>query len=170
VGLEGRFAEYTGEVVTPSTQIVLVGEPRTEGEARTRLARIGFDNVIGALDDYVAAFIDHPELVEQASRLTAEELAERRATVSDLQVVDVRNIGELEESGTVPGAVNIPLAQLVARLGELDPTTPTVVFCAGGYRSSIAASTLRANGFTDVSDLLGGIGAWAGSGGELTRI
>ena len=170
VGLEGRFAEYTGEVVTPSTQIVLVGEPRTEGEARTRLARIGFDNVIGALDDYVAAFIDHPELVEQASRLTAEELAERRATVSDLQVVDIRNIGELEESGTVPGAVNIPLAQLVARLGELDPTTPTVVFCAGGYRSSIAASTLRANGFTDVSDLLGGIGAWAGSGGELTRI
>ena len=169
VGLEGRFAEYTGEVVTPSTPIVLVGEPGTEAEARTRLARIGFDNVLGALDDYVAAFIDHPELVEQASRLSAEELAERRATVPGLQVVDVRNIGELAESGTVPGAVNIPLAQLVARLGELDPAAPIVVYCAGGYRSSIAASTLRANGFTDVSDLLGGIGAWAGSGGELAR-
>jgi len=169
VGLEGRFAEYTGEVVTPSTPIVLVGEPGTEAEARTRLARIGFDNVLGALDDYVAAFIDHPELVEQASRLSAEELAERRVSVTDLQVVDVRNIGELAESGTVPGAVNIPLAQLVARLGELDPAAPIVVYCAGGYRSSIAASTLRANGFTDVSDLLGGIGAWAGSGGELAR-
>jgi len=169
VGLEGRFAEYTGEVVTPSTPIVLVGEPGTEAEARTRLARIGFDNVLGALDDYVAAFIDHPELVEQASRLSAEELAERRVSVPDLQVVDVRNIGELAESGTVPGAVNIPLAQLVARLGELDPAAPIVVYCAGGYRSSIAASTLRANGFTDVSDLLGGIGAWAGSGGELAR-
>ena len=169
VGLEGRFAEYTGEVVTPSTPIVLVGEPGTEAEARTRLARIGFDNVLGALDDYVAAFIDHPELVEQASRLSAEELAERRVSVTDLQVVDVRNIGELAESGTVPGAVNIPLAQLVARLGELDPAAPIVVYCAGGYRSSIAASTLRANGFTDVSDLLGGIGAWAGSGGELAH-
>ena len=169
VGLEGRFAEYTGEVVTPSTPIVLVGEPGTEAEARTRLARIGFDNVLGALDDYVAAFIDHPELVEQASRLSAEELAERRVSVTDLQVVDVRNIGELAESGTVPGAVNIPLPQLVARLGELDRAAPIVVYCAGGYRSSIAASTLRANGFTDVSDLLGGIGAWAGSGGELAR-
>ena len=169
VGLEGRFAEYTGEVVTPSTPIVLVGEPGTEAEARTRLARIGFDNVLGALDDYVAAFIDHPDLVEQASRLSAEELAERRVSVPDLQVVDVRNIGEVAASGTVPGAVNIPLAQLVARLGELDPAAPIVVYCAGGYRSSIAASTLRSNGFPDVSDLLGGIGAWAGSGGELTR-
>jgi hydroxyacylglutathione hydrolase len=167
VGLEGRFAEYTGEVVKPDTPIVLVGEPNTESEARTRLARIGFDHVIGALDDYVAAFMDHPELVTRASRLTAEEMAERKAVVPGLQVVDVRNIGELEETGTIPGAVNIPLPQLVARLGELDPAAPTVVFCAGGYRSSIAASTLRANGFGDVSDLLGGIGAWGGSGQEL---
>ena len=46
--------------------------------------------------------------------------------------------------------------------GELDPTVPTVVYCAGGYRSSIAASTLRAHGFADVSDILGGYGAWLG--------
>jgi glyoxylase-like metal-dependent hydrolase (beta-lactamase superfamily II)/rhodanese-related sulfurtransferase len=167
VGLEGRFAEYSGEVMPPGTPIVLVGEPGTEAEARTRLARIGFDNVIGALDDYVAAFMDHPEVVEQASRLTADELAEVRATICDLQIVDVRNPGEAEQ-GTIPGARNIPLPQLLARLGELDPDRPTVVYCAGGYRSSIAASALRAHGFRDVSDLLGGIGAWSGSGRELT--
>jgi hydroxyacylglutathione hydrolase len=87
--------------------------------------------------------------------------------VPDLQVVDIRNQGEIDETGSIPGSVNIPLPQLVGRLGELDPDAPTVVYCAGGYRSTIAASTLRANGFADVSDLLGGIGAWGGSGNEL---
>jgi hydroxyacylglutathione hydrolase len=167
VGLEGRFAEYAGEVIDPDTPIILVGEPNTEAEARTRLARIGFDNVVGALDDYVAAFIEHPEVVARSSRLTAEELADRREHVPEIQLVDVRNPGELEINGTIPGAVHIPLAQLLARRGELDPALPTVVFCAGGYRSSIAASALRAHGFEDVSDLLGGFPAWAASGHDL---
>ena len=60
-------------------------------------------------------------------------------------------------------------AALVTRLGELDVNAPTVVFCAGGYRSSIAASALRQRGFTDVSDLIGGFGAWQGAGGEVTQ-
>ncbi|MFM8305033.1 MAG: MBL fold metallo-hydrolase [Actinomycetota bacterium] len=170
VGLEGRFAEYTGDVLAPDAPIVLVGEPNTEAEARTRLARIGFDNVIGALDDYVAAFMDHPEVVTRASRLTADELAERRSSLPDLQVVDVRNVGEVTETGTIPDAVHIALPQLLARMHELDPAAPTVVLCAGGYRSSIAASTLRAHGFADVSDLLGGIGAWAASGRECATV
>jgi hydroxyacylglutathione hydrolase len=167
VGLDGRFAEYAGNVLTADTPIVLVGEPNTEAEARTRLARIGFDHVIGALDDYVAAFTDRPEVVARASRLTADELAERRAALPDLQIVDVRNPGEVSATGTVPGATAIPLPRLLARAGELDPAMPTVVYCAGGYRSSIAASTLRALGFADVSDLLGGIGAWSASGWDL---
>ena len=59
--------------------------------------------------------------------------------------------------------MNIPVGQLTRRLDELDVTRPTVVFCAGGYRSSVAASLLRQRGFTDVSDLIGGYGAWAGT-------
>ena len=78
----------------------------------------------------------------------------------DVQLVDVRGPGEVRTSGRVPGAVVVPLPELVRRLGELDPAKPTVVYCAGGYRSSIAASTLRAAGFADVSDLMGGFGAW----------
>ena len=58
------------------------------------------------------------------------------------------------------GAHHVQLAQLIDRLGQLEPTLPAVVYCVGGYRSSIAASTLRAHGFTDVSDLLGGYPAW----------
>ena len=59
----------------------------------------------------------------------------------------------------LPEASNIPVSQLRKRLTELDPLVPTVVYCAGGYRSSIAASVLRANGFRDVSDVLGGFEA-----------
>jgi hydroxyacylglutathione hydrolase len=58
----------------------------------------------------------------------------------------------------------VPLAQLLDGMGDLDPVAPTVVSCASGYRSSIAASVLRASGFTDVSDLLGGLGAWKAAG------
>lgn len=160
VGLSGRFAEYAGEVMEPGTPIVLVTDPGHEAEAATRLARIGFDHVLGALAEPEAAFAGRPDLVEPLSRLSATALAERMATVPDLQLVDVRNPGELDV-GTIPGARPISLPALLRRMGELDPTAPTVVHCAGGYRSAIAASLLRAHGFTDVSDLLGGYTAWA---------
>jgi len=65
------------------------------------------------------------------------------------------------DTGTLPGARPVPLPQLLDHLDELDPAAPTIVYCAGGYRSSIAASTLRAHGFATVADLIGGYAAWA---------
>lgn len=168
VGLSGRFAEYSGEVITSDTKVVLVCPSGTENEARIRLGRIGFDNVIGALRDPENAFVSNPQHIVQASRLTVEQLRDRRDDVANLQVVDVRGPGEVA-AGTIPGAELIQLPTLVTRLGELDVNAPTVVFCAGGYRSSIAASALRQRGFTDVSDLIGGFGAWQGAGGEVTQ-
>ena len=79
-----------------------------------------------------------------------------------VQLVDVRNPGETV-GGALPGAVNVPLASLLDRIDDLDPTIPTVVYCAGGYRSSVAASLLRSRGFTDVADILGGYDAVAAS-------
>jgi hydroxyacylglutathione hydrolase len=162
IGLGGRFAEYTGEVVRAGTPIVLVGDVGNEPEARIRLSRIGFDTVIGALERPLEIFMGHPEVVEAASRLTVEQFLQRRQALSQLQVIDVRGPGEID-AGMIDGALHIQLPALLARLGELDPAVPTVVYCAGGYRSSIAASALRAYGFDDVSDLLGGYGAWAAS-------
>ena len=159
VGLGGRFAEYAGEVMRPDTPIVLVTLPGHEAEARVRLARIGFDRVVGALADPVAAMQAHPELVSVSSRLAAGVLARRVRELEGLVLVDVRNPGEVE-LGSIPGAVHVALPSLLDRMSELDPSAPTVVFCAGGYRSSIAASLLKAHGFTDVSDLLGGYTAW----------
>lgn len=159
IGLAGRYAEFAGSVVTPDTDIVLMTEPGHELEGKNRLARIGFDRVIGYLADPEQAMLDHPEQVQIASRLSATAFGERAAAVAGLQVVDVRNPGEAA-AGMIPGAVNIPVGQLPGRVGELDPAAPTVVYCAGGYRSSVAASVLRRNGFTDVSDILGGYNAW----------
>jgi len=83
----------------------------------------------------------------------------RTNTIADLQLVDVRQPGETA-NGSIAGAVLMPLTQLNERMAELDPSKPTVVYCAGGFRSSIAASRMIAAGFDDISDLLGGFGAW----------
>jgi hydroxyacylglutathione hydrolase len=164
VGFDGRFAEYVGTVVSPDAPLILVTDPGLEAEAKIRLGRIGFDAVIGALGTGSAAFVDRPDAVTPASRLTATQLADRRSNATDdVQVVDIRNPGEVQ-LGSIPGATPIPLAQLRARVDELDLDQPIVVFCAGGYRSSIAASLLRSMGADDVSDLLGGYGAWTSAG------
>ncbi|MDH4278769.1 MAG: rhodanese-like domain-containing protein [Acidimicrobiia bacterium] len=159
VGLNGRYAEFAGSVVPSDVDIVLVVDDGFELEAKNRLARIGFDRVVGYLRSPLTVMEATPERVRRASRLTAVEFDDRRADLGDLQLVDVRNQGEFK-LGTIPGAVNIPVGQIPARAGELDPDKTTVVFCAGGYRSSVAASSLRQAGFGDVSDILGGYGAW----------
>ena len=87
--------------------------------------------------------------VRVASRLTTKAFNKRAAQIGNLQIVDVRNPGEVA-AGTIPNAITIPVGQLPTRLGGLDPTVPTVVYCAGGYLVVVAASLLRQNGFTDV--------------------
>jgi rhodanese-related sulfurtransferase len=161
VGLGGRFAEYAGGMIEPDRDIVLVTDPGRELEARVRLARVGLDRVVGALGEPLWALAAAPEHVIRSSRLTATDLAERIATVDGLQIVDVRNPPE-RVRGRIDGALTLPLLELKAALDELDPSRPTVAYCAGGYRSSIAASVLAAAGFADVSDLLGGYEAWKG--------
>jgi hydroxyacylglutathione hydrolase len=159
VGLEGRYAQYVGSVVRPDEEVVLLAEPGAELEAKVRLSRIGYDRVVGYVDQLYDVFQQHPELVQVASRLTVAAFDDRRRTIPDLQVVDVRGPGEVEQ-GAMPGATNLPLPTLRDEMASLDPTLPTVVFCAGGYRSSIAASLLRHAGFGDVSDILGGYHCW----------
>jgi hydroxyacylglutathione hydrolase len=159
VGLGGRLATYAGEVMPAETPIVLVTPPGHEGEAKTRLARIGFDNVLGALARPVESFVANPALVERLSRLSAGTLAERLGAVLGVVLLDVRNDGEVAQ-GTIPGSRHISLAALLMSIDDLDRNAPTIVYCASGYRSAIAASLLRSRGFADVSDLVGGYRAW----------
>jgi glyoxylase-like metal-dependent hydrolase (beta-lactamase superfamily II)/rhodanese-related sulfurtransferase len=159
VDLQGRFSEWTGDVLDHATHIVLVGNPGTELEAKVRLGRIGFDNVVGYLDDAHVALATRPEVTERSSRLTARELEARRRDLPNLQVLDVRNPGEVA-LGAIPGSRSVPLPKLLDALDALDRGAPTVVYCGGGARSAIGASVLAGRGFADVSDLLGGFEAW----------
>jgi rhodanese-related sulfurtransferase/glyoxylase-like metal-dependent hydrolase (beta-lactamase superfamily II) len=159
VGLQGRFAEFAGDVLSADHEVVLVGDPTTALETKVRLARIGFDHVVGQLDDPGRAFTQRPDLIEPSSRLTIEQLAERLVDTPELVLIDVRGPGETT-AGTIANAVEIPLPVLVDVMQGLERQRPTVAYCAGGYRSSIAASVLRAAGFADVSDLIGGFQAW----------
>jgi hydroxyacylglutathione hydrolase len=158
VGLLGRYAEYVGSVISPETDIILVMNLGAELEGKNRLGRIGFDRVIGYLEHPLEVMAAHSDRVTTASRLTTNAFAAIDTDSAEVQVVDIRNPGEVE-LGAISGAQLIPLGQLIPRLSELDPAAPTVVYCAGGYRSSIAASLLRQRGFSDVSDIIGGYGA-----------
>ncbi|MDT5051623.1 MAG: hydroxyacylglutathione hydrolase [Mycobacterium sp.] len=163
VGLQGRFAESAGLIFPPDRDIVLVGDAALADESKTRLSRVGFDQVIGQLRDLPSVFTQRPDLVETASRVTAEQLAELLGSRPGLQLVDVRNPGETED-GVIPGAQEIPLPTLTDSIESLDQREPVVAYCASGYRSLVAASVLRASGFADVSDLVGGFDAWQDAG------
>ncbi len=159
IGLAGRYAEFAGGVIQPGAAIVLVTDDGLELEAKIRLARIGFDNVVGYLANPIVALADNPEEVSRSSRVDVAGLTAAMADIDDLQLVDIRQPGETD-GGIIEGAITIPLTRLNERIATLDASKPTIVYCAGGFRSSIAASRMMAAGFGDVSDLLGGYGAW----------
>jgi hydroxyacylglutathione hydrolase len=159
VGLAGRFAEFAGSVVASDSPIVLIADPGTELTAKIRLARIGFDKVVGHLIDPARLLDLSHEAVVGSSRVDVERLRTLISETVDIQLVDVRQPGETE-GGVIEGATLIPLTRLREQLDLLDPTRPTAVYCAGGFRSSIAASVLMGAGFGDVCDVLGGYGAW----------
>ncbi|KQX51096.1 MULTISPECIES: MBL fold metallo-hydrolase [unclassified Streptomyces] len=161
VPADGRFAEQAGTVLDPADELVVMAAQNREEEVVTRLARIGFDRVVGYVRNPEDALRVLADEVTPASRLTAAQLKAALAGENPPLVVDVRTCGEREANGFIPEALHIPLSELPARAGELPAGRPLVLHCAGGHRSSIAASLLRHRGVEDVSDILGGWAAWA---------
>ncbi|AOW94051.1 sulfurtransferase [Rhodococcus sp. WMMA185] len=161
VGFDGRFAETGGMVAQIGERILLITYPGQEQDAAMRLARIGSDHAEGYLTvDVDGAFpAELADLMQTSPRVTAAEL-DRLLAAEAVMLVDIRNPAE-REFGVIPGAVSIPLAQMLFRLDDLPHDRPIVVHCAGGWRSSVAASLLRARGFEQVSDLVGGYDEWA---------
>ena len=161
IGLGGQFATWAGTVLSRDKPIVIVADPGREHEAATRLGRIGFDHVAGYLNHGMASLRSRPELTALVERLSAQVAAER-AAAGDAGarplVLDVRTPAEREQK-RLAGSLGIPLSQLPQRLSELPGGRPLLVYCAGGYRSSIAASLLQHHGYT-VSEIAGGITAW----------
>jgi hydroxyacylglutathione hydrolase len=158
IGLDGQYATWAGTMLSRDRPIAIIADPGRESEAALRLGRIGFDHVVGYLNDGLRSLEARPDLTATSERLAASLAAERLATGEPL-AVDVRTPREHDER-RIAGSVFIPLNHLAERIGELPKDRPLLMYCGGGYRSSIASSLLQQHGFTEVSELAGGITAW----------
>jgi glyoxylase-like metal-dependent hydrolase (beta-lactamase superfamily II)/rhodanese-related sulfurtransferase len=168
IGLGGQYATWAGTVLSNDRPIVIIATPGREQESAMRLGRIGFENIVGYLKDGLRTLESRPDLVRETDRLNPEVAAQRLASADAPVGLDVRTPSE-RVAGYLEGSVGIPLSRLAERLGELPKDRPILVYCAGGYRSSIAASLLEREGFSDVSEIAGGISAWDAAGLQLAR-
>jgi rhodanese-related sulfurtransferase len=160
------FGTWLGWVVDADRDVVLLVESVADLDDLARQAlRIGFDGLVGFIDGGLAAWERAGRPVEAGGRIAIEELSrELRAAPDDRPlVIDVRQAGEYE-AGHVPGSWHINAGSLGERLAELPRDRPIVAICASGYRSSVAASMLRAAGFRDVEAVPDGVPAWAAAG------
>ncbi len=162
IGLGGQYATWAGTVLDRSKPIVIVAEPGREQEAALRLGRIGFDHVKGYLDGGMAALAERPDLVWPTERVTAPMVAEELAGATPPVLLDIRSPREWAAKH-IAGSVNIPLNHLQERIAEVPRDRRLAVHCAGGYRSSIAASILHQYGMTNLIEMAGGLAAWDAS-------
>jgi rhodanese-related sulfurtransferase len=159
IGLSGQYATWAGTVLDRAKPIVIIAEPGREQEAALRLGRIGFDHVKGFLQGGMEALADRPDLVWPTERLSAPLVAEELAAANPPMVLDIRNPREWAAKH-IDGSVNIPLNHLQERIAEVPRDRRIAVHCAGGYRSSIAASILHQYGITQLVEIAGGLAAW----------
>ena len=159
VGLGGQYATWAGTVCDRTNPIVIIADPGRENESAVRLGRIGFDHVAGYLQNGLRSLESRPDLVAFTERLSAQFAAELLSSNQPPLAIDVRGPREREQKH-IEGSLSIPLNHLVEKLKTLPNDRPLLVYCAGGYRSSIAASLLRRGGFNSVCELAGGIAAW----------
>jgi hydroxyacylglutathione hydrolase len=159
IGLGGQFATWAGTVLDRARPIVIIAEPGREEEAALRLGRIGFDHVKGYLQGGMESLAARPDLVWPTERVSALMVAEELAGGDPPLVLDIRNPREWA-ARHIDGSVNIPLNHLQERIGEIPQDRRIAVHCAGGYRSSIAASILHQYGLTHLIEMAGGLAAW----------
>lgn len=157
IGLDGRFAEWAGSLLSFEKSILLVTEAGKEKETIIRLARVGFDKMIGYLDGGFAAWQSAGEPIDLIVEVETDELAMDIPFDEHLLIADVRKETEYA-GGHLKNAINLPLDNLKdpAAMCDLDDTQNIYVHCAGGYRSVIAASLIKREGFHNVRNVLGG--------------
>ena len=166
IGLLGQYATWAGTVLDRSHPIVIIAAPGRENESAIRLGRIGFDHIAGYLKDGLESLKSRPDLTMETERISAPLAAERLSATESPLALDVRTPREREQK-YISGSRGVPLNHLAEQLSTLPKDRPLLVYCAGGYRSSIAASLLQSHGLNQVSELAGGIAAWEAAGLHL---
>lgn len=164
IGIKGSFAMWVGAMIPDINQkLLVVADPGMEEEVLTRLSRVGYDQTIGYLEGGFEAWKNAGKEIDTLDQITAEGLKEVQSPV----VVDVRKDGEYL-SEHMPSAIHASLEDINERMGDIPSEGTFYIHCAGGYRSVIAASILKARGFHNMVDVAGGFGAMKKAGIELT--
>jgi hydroxyacylglutathione hydrolase len=159
IGLDGRFAEWAGSIIPFDKKLVLITEMGKELESLTRLARVGLDNIVGYLEGGYDAWVNAGNKIDLIIDVTPEELAMDIPFDENLEVIDVRKPTEFE-GGHVKNARNFPLNELIdpLNMAQIDDEANLYVHCAGGYRSVIACSLMKKEGYHNLRNVLGGYG------------
>ena len=158
IGLRGDFAPWVGTMIPDVKQpLVIVTEEGQEEEAVTRLARVGYDHVLGFLKGGIAAWRSAGHEADTIKSIPAEEFA-LRLKADKLKVIDVRKPGEWNAEH-LEQAQHVSLQEINDHLAEFSKEHTNYIHCAGGYRSMIAASLLKARGMHNVVDVAGGVAA-----------
>lgn len=156
IGLNGQFAPWVGALVTDLKQpLLLVVDEGNEEEAITRLARVGYDNTIGYLEGGIAAWESSGKELDSIASVSPSEFEAVLNKNANTHVLDVRKPGEYE-SEHLASSLTRPLDYINEWTKEIDPKETYYIHCAGGYRSMIAASILKARGAEHVIDIAGG--------------
>jgi hydroxyacylglutathione hydrolase len=159
IGLGGPYATWAGTVLDPTHPIVIIAVPGRESESATRLGRIGFDHVVGYLENGMQSLDSRSDLIASTEHLSAQAAAERLSSNQPPVVIDVRTPREREQKH-IDGSLSVPLNRLADHLSSLPKDRHLLIYCAGGYRSSVAASLLQRSGFHSVAEIAGGFAAW----------
>ena len=158
IGLNGGFAPWVGALITDIKQpIILVVPEGKSAEAVTRLSRVGYDNTLGYLEGGLDTWKNSGREIESLKSITAEAFA-AKAKQSEINVLDVRKDGEYQSSH-LENAQHFSLDLINENMNDVSKDKTYYVHCAGGYRSVIAASILKARGFNNLIDIAGGFGA-----------
>jgi glyoxylase-like metal-dependent hydrolase (beta-lactamase superfamily II)/rhodanese-related sulfurtransferase len=158
IGINGNFAPWVGALIPDiKQQILLVAEPGSEQEVITRLSRVGYDFCIGYLDGGIATWKNAGREMDSIQSVTADELAEKMQHES-VNILDVRKKNEYL-SEHIAKVENYPLDNINDGLSSISKDKTYYVHCAGGYRSMIFASILKARGFDNLIDVKGGFKA-----------
>jgi glyoxylase-like metal-dependent hydrolase (beta-lactamase superfamily II)/rhodanese-related sulfurtransferase len=157
IGLEGRFAEWAGTLIPFTQRLVLVTEEGKEEETIVRLARVGFSKVEGYLKGGFETWKKAGEAIDLIIDIEADELAMDIKHDPKIKVIDVRREAEFGE-GHIKNAFNLPLSEMndVAQIADLEEDQNLYVHCGGGYRSVIAASLMKRQGYHNIRNILGG--------------
>ena len=155
IGIKGSFAMWVGALIPDIKQeILVVADPGMEEEVVTRLSRVGYDNCIGFLDGGFDAWKNSGKEVDSLSQVTAEELK----GIEGATVVDVRKSGEYLSEHLID-AIHVELDYINDQMASVPQEGTFYVHCAGGYRSVIASSILKARGYHNMVDVAGGFKA-----------